>query len=145
MNSPISEKDRELIALLRQDARMPVSELARQLGLSRTAAQARLDKLERLGIIAGYSLRLGSQAAAADIRGLIMLSTQATQRRAIEAELARLPAISAVYSVSGPFDLIAAASAPSVAELDQLRDQIGALEGVVQLQLSTILSTRLDR
>ena len=145
MNSPISEKDRDLIALLRQDARMPVSELARQLGLSRTAAQARLDKLERLGIIAGYSLRLGSQASAAEVRALIMLGTLAAQRRSIETALSRLPAISAVYSVSGPFDLIAAASAPSVEDLDQVRDQISALEGVAQLQLSMILSTRLDR
>ena len=48
-------KDEQLIGLLRENARLSVSDLARRLNVSRTAAQVRLEKLERSGVIAGYS------------------------------------------------------------------------------------------
>ena len=60
----ITEKDQELIALLQTNARMPVSELARRLGVSRTTIQDRLRRLEINGVIAGYGVRLANQATA---------------------------------------------------------------------------------
>ena len=50
--------DRQLIALLRENARIPVAEIARKLGISRSTAQSRLEKLERNGTIAGYAVKL---------------------------------------------------------------------------------------
>ena len=54
----LSDKDRELLSLLSENARMPVAELARRLDLSRTTVQARLERLEGQGVIAGYQVRL---------------------------------------------------------------------------------------
>lgn len=45
----IADKDRALLALLSENARMPVAELARKLGLSRTTVQARIERLEAEG------------------------------------------------------------------------------------------------
>ena len=59
MNHTMTEGDEALISLLRVNARLPVSELARRLGVSRTTVQDRLKRLENNGIIAGYSVRLG--------------------------------------------------------------------------------------
>ena len=50
----LNDKDRELLFLLSENARMPVAELARRLDLSRTTVQARLERLEGQGVIAGY-------------------------------------------------------------------------------------------
>ena len=54
----LNDKDRELLFLLSENARMPVAELARRLDLSRTTVQARLERLEGQGVIAGYQVRL---------------------------------------------------------------------------------------
>src|SRR5688572_17167169 len=53
--------DRQLIARLQDDARTPVVALAQAVGLSRSAVQERLRRLERDGVIAQYTLRLGAE------------------------------------------------------------------------------------
>ena len=50
-----------------------------------------------------------------------------------------------LHSVSGPFDLVALGVAPSVAEMDQLTDRIGAIDGVERTTSSIILSAKFER
>ena len=64
MDIQIDDTDRALLAQLAENARLPVATLARRLGLARSTAQARLDRLEQSGVIAGYALRMGAQARA---------------------------------------------------------------------------------
>jgi len=139
------DKDEHMLALLRQNARFPVSELARRLGVSRTAAQARLDKLERNGVINGYTVRLSSRAQADRVRALVMIKSPPSNRRAIEKELSNVASLTTLYSISGEFDLAAEISAGSVEELDRVIDSIGTLEGVSETQSSVILSTKIER
>ncbi|HBB83887.1 MAG TPA: AsnC family transcriptional regulator, partial [Sulfitobacter sp.] len=64
MTPQLDDTDRALIAALQSNARLPVADLARSLGLARTTVQARLERLERSGAIVGYTLRLGEAARA---------------------------------------------------------------------------------
>ena len=64
---------------------------------------------------------------------------------AVVAAIRRLPAVRLLQSVSGPFDLIGEAAAPSVAEMDALIDALGDLEGVERTTSSIVLSTKIDR
>ena len=54
----LADKDRQLLSLLSENARMATALLARKLGLSRTTVQAKIERLERDGVIAGYGVRL---------------------------------------------------------------------------------------
>ncbi len=56
------EIDQNLLTLLRENARRPVADLARRLGLARTTVQARIERLETSGVISGYTLRISAQA-----------------------------------------------------------------------------------
>lgn len=141
----IMDKDQHLIALLRDNARMPVSEIARHLNVSRTAAQVRLEKLERTGVIAGYTLRLSSSFEKNRVRALVMIKLPPSNRALVEIALAKIPALQTLHSISGIYDLAAEISAPSVGELDQVIDIIGQLDGVADTQSSIILSTKLER
>lgn len=58
----MDDVDRQLIALLRKDARMPIATLATKLGVSRGTVGNRLRKLEDRQVIVGYSLRLRPDA-----------------------------------------------------------------------------------
>ena len=61
------------------------------------------------------------------------------------AELNAIREVTALYSVNGPYDLIAIVAAPSIAELDRLIDRIGEVSGVERTLSSIILSTRIAR
>ena len=141
----ISEKDRELLVLLGENARMPVATLARQLGLSRTTVQARIERLEREGVISGYSVRLSDAYLAGLIRAHVLITIAPKALPAVAAELGGISEITALYSVNGPYDLIAIIAAPSIADLDRLIDRIGNLPGVERTLSSIILSDRISR
>ena len=141
----ISEKDRELLVLLGENARMPVATLARRLGLSRTTVQARIERLEREGVIAGYSVRLSDVYLAGLIRAHVLITIAPKALPVLAAELGTINEITALYSVNGPYDLIAIIAAPSIADLDRLIDRIGNLPGVERTLSSIILSDRISR
>jgi DNA-binding Lrp family transcriptional regulator len=141
----LTQKDRELLALLGENARMPVATLAKKLSLARTTVQARLDRLEQQGVIAGYGVRLSEAYLAGLVRAHILITIAPKTLSRICGTLERLPAVIQVHSVSGSFDLIAIIAAPSIAELDRMIDEIGAIEGVERTLSSIVLSTRISR
>lgn len=141
----ITDKDRELLALLGENARMPVATLARRLGLSRTTVQARLERLEREGVIAGYGVRLSEAFQSGLIRAHVLITIAPKTLPAVSVELSAIREVTMLHSVNGSFDLIAIVAAPSIAELDRLIDHIGALSGVERTLSSIILSTRIAR
>jgi len=141
----MDDVDQHLLARLRENARAPVADLARSLGLSRTTVQSRLARLERSGVIAGYAVRLSETAERAQIRAFVMLTVEPKKSAAVVGALRRLSGVRRLQSVSGPFDLIAAVEAPSVEQMDALIDEIGALHGVERTNSSIVLSTKFDR
>lgn len=141
----VSAKDQELLALLGENARMPVATLARRLGLSRTTVQARLERLERDGVIAGYGLKLSDAYLSGLVRAHVLITIAPKSLSAVTAELAAIREVTTLHSVNGPFDLIAVIAAVSIAELDRLIDRIGELTGVERTLSSIILSTRISR
>lgn len=141
----LTAQDRELIALLKVNARMPVSELARQLGVSRTTVQDRLTRLEERGAIAGYTVRLGAEVERGTVAAYIMIAYEPRKAPGIVVELKSMAAIDVLESVSGKIDLMAKAVAESPEALDRLLDKIGAIDGVLSTESALVLSTKLDR
>lgn len=137
--------DRTLIALLRENARMPVSELARRLGVSRSTAQSRLERLERNGTITGYAVKLSGDYLASQVRAHLLVTVLPKLSGQVVKALEAILDVKQVHSVSGSFDMIVVVEAPSVAELDSVIDRIGALEGVERTLSAIILSTRIER
>lgn len=137
--------DEKLIAALRENARASTAQLARWVGRSRTSVQSRIERLERVGIIVGYGVRLAPEHGQGAVRTHVMVKVGPKEARAVTAALRAIPAVRVLHSVSGDFDLIAVAVAGSVAEMDQVIDDIGALDGVERTTSSIILSTKFER
>ncbi len=139
------DTDRRLLSLLRENARAPATELARRLGLSRTTVQSRIERLERTGIIAGYTVRVADEHEHGLIRAYVMVTLRPKLSASVAGSLRRMPEVRTLHSVSGSFDLIIATAATSINEMNALIDRIGALEGVERTTSAVVLSTTIDR
>ena len=137
--------DIALLALLRDDARMPTAELARRLDLSRTTVQSRMERLQRQRVIAGYTVVVPDALEAALVRAHVLITLAPKRSGAIEVALRKIAEVRVLHSVSGPFDLIAIVAAASIGEHDALNDRIGALDGVERTTSAIVLSTRIQR
>ncbi|MFT5131922.1 MAG: DNA-binding Lrp family transcriptional regulator [Gammaproteobacteria bacterium] len=142
---PLSDKDEALIHLLQLNARESISNLARQLGVSRTAVQERLNRLTRLGIIEGFTVKLNPNWQKNRISTFIELVIVPKEARQVISALESMPYIKALWSVSGRFDLLAEASAPTTEKIDLLLDDVGDIEGVTRTESSVVLSTKFER
>ena len=141
----LDETDRRLLALLGANARAPVAKISTKLGLARTTVQARLDRLERNGIIAGYTVKLSEDARAGQIRATVLIHITPAAQSAVLRQLERLPAVERVHTTSGRFDLACQLRTQSTLALDETLDRIGEIEGVLAMESLIHLSTRIDR
>jgi DNA-binding Lrp family transcriptional regulator len=143
--STLGAKDRELLSILSENAREQTATIARKLGLSRTTVQAKIDRLERDGVIAGYGVKLSDAYESGMVKAHVLITIAPKTLARITTELHAISAVRTLHSVSGSFDLIAVVEAASIAELDHLIDRIGAIDGVERTLSSIILSTRIRR
>ena len=137
--------DEKLISALRENGRASTAMLARLVGRSRTSVQSRIERLETQGIITGYSVRLAPEHGLGAVRAHVMIKVGPKEARAVTAALRDISQVRLLHSVSGDVDLIAIAVTASVAEMDQVIDRIGALDGVERTTSSIILSTKFER
>jgi DNA-binding Lrp family transcriptional regulator len=141
----LDQTDRHLLALLQANARESAANLARALGIARTTVVARIARLERIGVIAGYGVRLGRQMEDNSILAFCGVSVQPKAAPTVVRALQRLPEIEELNSVSGPVDYMAVIRCDSHARLDKLLDEIGMLDGVNHTQTSIVLARKIDR
>ena len=137
--------DRRLLALLQTNARTPTAELARRLGVARTTVLARLARLEKTGVVVGYTVRLGVDDAERGVRAFVGIATEPRAGRIVAQRLAAFPELRQLSAVSGEFDYLALLRAETPARLDALLDDIGAIDGVRKTTTSVVLATRIDR
>jgi DNA-binding Lrp family transcriptional regulator len=137
--------DEKLLSALRENGRASTAFLARLVGRSRTSVQSRIERLEKQGIITGYGVRLAPELGIGAVRAHVMIKVGPKEARAVTAALREVSQVRLLHSVSGEADLIAVAAAASVAEMDQVIDRIGALDGVERTTSSIILSTKFER
>ncbi|MEA1676420.1 Lrp/AsnC family transcriptional regulator [Nitrospirillum sp. BR 11163] len=150
MNSQIDifqpdDLDIALLRLLEADSRLPTVTLAKRLGVSRTTVQARLERLVSRGVITAFTIRLDEDYLARRIQGHVAITIAPKAARQVETRLKAMPQVRQLYAVSGPFDMIAVVSTESIAEMNIVIDDIGAVEGVERTNSSIILSQRLAR
>lgn len=141
----LDELDRRLLALLQANARQSTAELARALRLARTTVVARLARLEREGVIAGYTVRLAGDAAGNGVEAYVGITAAPQAARTLALRLAALPELRQLCSVSGEVDYLALLRADTPARLDALLDEIGSFEGVTKTTTSVVLARRIDR
>jgi DNA-binding Lrp family transcriptional regulator len=139
------DKDSQLLALLKANAREPTASLARKLGLARSTVQERIARLEREGAIKGYTVRLSDEAETRRLRAIVMITTDPKHADRVSAELKRIADVRALSAVSGAYDMMAIVEAETTARMDAVLDRIGKAHGVARTVSSIILSEKFSR
>ena len=144
-NVQIDDKDRQLLGLLRQDARLPTAALARELGVARTTVVERLKRLRKTGVITGYTVRMNAEMRKRVLRVHALLNIDAKKGDAVVKALRDIQQVRAVFAISGAMDCLALIEADTTDEIDSVLDAIGLIQGVEKTQSSLVLSVKFDR
>lgn len=141
----LTEKDEELLAILQINARASISDIARATGVSRTAIQNRLNKLENNHVIKAYSVVLGSEYTNGLISSNVSLKVNPNLRKNICVVLRKVHQISHIYSISGEYDLLVTIQASTLEKLSEVLNMVCSTEGVERTNSSIILDTIFER
>ena len=141
----MDDLDKKLLALLAENARLSVADLARRLSIARTTVQARIERLEMRKIITGYTVRLGDNLRSQQIRATVLLQIEPRANAAVLARLKTMPAVEIAHTSSGRFDLILQLRAQTTDELDSCLDTIREITGVIKSESLIQLATKIDR
>jgi len=145
MTNKLDETDNKILALLMDDARLPVTTIAKKVDMARTTVIARINSLEKRGVITGYGLRLNQELFQPAVRAYVSITIDPHHADSLVKTLQQMPEVETLCAVSGAVDYILTLRCPSTAALDKLLDQIGATQGVRQTSTSIILTKRIDR
>jgi DNA-binding Lrp family transcriptional regulator len=130
MNARLDDLDRHLLSLLK---------------IARTTVVARIARLEREGVVAGYGVRLGQKLEHAAVRAICGISVNAKSAPGVIRALERVPEVEELSAVSGQFDYVVFLRCDTPEKLDVLLDHVGQLDGINQTQTSIVLSQKIDR
>jgi DNA-binding Lrp family transcriptional regulator len=133
--------DRELLSLLRDNARMPVAAMAKALGVARGTVQNRLTRLEADGVIVGYTVRLKREAEDQRIRALMTVAVEGNRTDEVLKALRGDPAVCALHTTNGRWDIVAELRTDSLEAVDRVLGRIRQIDGISTTETSLLLST----
>lgn len=137
----MDDLDRQLIGLLRHDARAPVASLARALKVARGTVQNRLARLERDGQIAGYTVRLRAPDEERRIVALTLIAVEGNHVEQVLRALRADPAVAALHTTNGRWDIVAELRAGTLEEFDRVLSRLRRIDGVASTETNLLLST----
>lgn len=136
----MDEIDRKIVSLLRENARAPLKTIAAEVGLARSSARQRIEKLERSGIIRGYRADIAEGVGGHDdIQAFLLLRLTETPATETLKRIVAMRRVRRFYSVSGDIDLIVEIEAATMLELNETRDAIAKLAQVADVTTAPVL------
>ena len=137
--------DRKLLHALSKNVRISISELARALGVSRSTAQSRLKRLETNGTIARYAIEYGEKYSQSLIRAHVLIKLEQRLTGQALAAMDKMPEITALYAVSGDYDLIGILATETTEKLSNILDHLADLAGIERTTSLVLLETKFVR
>jgi DNA-binding Lrp family transcriptional regulator len=139
--SKMDDVNQKLIALLRQDARLSIALLATRLKVSRGTVTNRMARLEKDGVIAGYTLRLRSDVQTQQIKAWMSIAVEGNRTREVIANLMGEPGVAGLMDTNGRWDLLAELRADNLQDLAKVLERIRLLKGISNTETSIHLET----
>ncbi|WP_426750260.1 Lrp/AsnC family transcriptional regulator [Myxococcus sp. Y35] len=141
----LDELDGRILALLEANGRESTTKLAAKVGLSRTAVQERVARLERDGVIQGYTIRRGPGTQPAGVVAYLTVKLSGPVCPRIAPLLRDLPEVQRIESLAGELDMLIRVRATDLEALGALREHIARIPEVRSVTTAPVLALHLDR
>ncbi len=132
--------NRKLLALLRANGRQSATALGKELGLSRTAVQDRIYKLEQQNIITGYQAIINTTAQENVTRAILSIRIDSRSCAPVLKRLQAMVETIQCYSTAGPTDAVVIVETATSERLTQLLDEISQMPDVGDVQSTVVLA-----
>ena len=139
----MKDLDNQIIALLKRNARMLVTQMARDLGVSRVTIDAHIKKMETSGVISGYTVKLGTEEFRHKVSGWILISVQANKEEHAIEKMIGTPEITRLHTTNGKWDLAAEIQVPTLEHFDAVISKLRQIDGITETDTSLLLSSRI--
>jgi DNA-binding Lrp family transcriptional regulator len=137
----IDEIDLKILKNLLVDARQSARKLSLKLGISTVTVLSRIQKLEKLKIIKGYTAILDDEKLGYDLTALIEISVKKGQMALVEKEVSTLDNVCAVYDITGQTDTIVVAKFKNREELSEFVKELSSKPNVENTNTHIVLNT----
>lgn len=139
MKNMLDERDLKILSILEKNARTPWRQIARMLGISEATVYLRINRMEREGIIKGYTVRLDPDALGLKARILVFIKAKAGYFERVRNEIIKRYYIIDAYEVTGRYNFMAIIASTNLDEAAALVDELTSIEGVEDVETVFLL------
>ena len=133
--------DQALLAVLRSNARLAVVDIAKTLGVSRATVQNRMRRLEKNGVVLGYTVTIRPDFEEYPVRALMSIRVLSRQEARVIESLRGNHNVTSVHHTTGRWDLIAEIHTDTLANFNAIVTNIRQLDGIEATETSLLLDT----
>jgi Lrp/AsnC family leucine-responsive transcriptional regulator len=142
--STLDRKDFALISALQENASRRLEDLAKVVGLAPSSVHERLRRLERLGVIRGWSIEVDAQALGLGVLAFIGVSSRKPCSELVES-LRAIPAVEECHSVAGELSMLLKVRVADTGSLLTLTERLRKIPGVEQTSTTIVLKSQFER
>jgi DNA-binding Lrp family transcriptional regulator len=138
--------DHRIVALLRENARRSFQDIGERVALSAPAVKRRVDRLERDGVIRGYSANVDPSALGWNTHAFVELFCEGSLSGAeVRDAVAEHPEVEGAYTIAGAPSAILHVRAADTGHLEEALERIRDAAGITRTQTQVVLSTLFER
>ncbi len=133
----MDEKDKQILKILKEDARAGYAEIGNKIALSEGAVRKRIKTLTDEGIIRKFTVKIGVTEGAQAITLLAVKPEDPTQE--VSKKIQAIPGVETTYEVTGEYDIVAVISGMNVMEVNECIEKIRQVEGIMKTNTMIVL------
>ena len=142
----MDQVDRQIVALLREDARRSFQSIGARVALSAPAVKRRVDRLEARGVIRGYAALVDASQYGWGTHAVVSLYCEGRMAaREVREAVEWRPEVAAAYTVAGDASAVLHVRARDTAHLERTLERLRDAPGVIRTQTQVVLSTLFER
>jgi Lrp/AsnC family transcriptional regulator of lysine biosynthesis len=133
----MDEKDKQIIKILKDDARAGYQDIGTQISLSEGAVRKRIKTLTDDGVIRKFTVKVGVAEGA---QAITLLATNPAQPTVeVSKKIMEIPNVETIYEVTGEYDIVAVISGMNVTEVNECLEKIRRVEGIMKTNTMIVL------
>jgi DNA-binding Lrp family transcriptional regulator len=133
----MDEKDKQIIKILKDDARAGYGDIGAKVGLSEGAVRKRIKTLTDENVIRKFTVKIGVAEGAQAIT--LLATNPACPTQEVSKKIQEIPNVETIYEVTGEYDIVAVITGMNVTEVNECIEKIRRVEGIMKTNTMIVL------